>query len=482
MENRRELTFLQMNDLHGYIDLHTEMFTEQNKEVYRSAGGVARIATLFENIRNERPNQVIALDNGDTFHGTYPAVQSEGEAIVPMVNALKFDAMTAHWEFAYGPEHFEKLVTQLDYPMIAANIYNEKTNERMFPTHTIVERNGLKIGVIGVAEHIVDKMMPAHFSEGIYFTLGNEELPPIIKQLREEEQVDLVTVLSHFGLPQEVKLAKEVDGIDILLSGHTHNRMTEPVVVNDTIIFQSGCHGAYIGRLDIKIVNGKIGDFSHELIEVAESITPSPYIQGLVDEAWYTNQGNLSKVIGYTDVALHRYAQLEATMDNLLLDALIEASGAQVAFSNGWRYGAPVPPGEITMNDLWNIIPTNPPVSTTDITGAEILEMMETNLDNVFAANPYHQMGGYVKRFRGLTFYIKLENPTGMRIQQAFIGDIPLDSNKTYQAAFVTVQGIPSKYGTNRTNLSLHAVDALQQYVEKHQTVSPILTNAIRVV
>src|SRR5699024_6670769 len=112
-----------------------------------------------------------------------------------------------------------------------------------FPSHTIVDRADLRIGIIGIAEHIVDKTMPAHFSEGVYFTLGVEELPPIIKKLREEENVDLIIVLSHFGFPQEVQLAKEVEGIDVLLSGHTHNALREPVVINDTIIIQSGCQG-----------------------------------------------------------------------------------------------------------------------------------------------------------------------------------------------------------------------------------------------
>lgn len=399
-----------------------------------------------------------------------------------MVNALKFDAMTAHWEFAYGPAHFKQLVSHLNYPMLAVNIYDKNTNERIFPSQTIIERNGLKIGIVGVAEHIVDKTMPAHFSEGIYFTMGNEELPEIIQELREKDEVDLIVLLSHFGFPQEVKLAQEVDGIDILLSGHTHNRIIEPVVVNNTIVFQSGCHGAFVGRLDIEVIDGEIKDFSHELIEVNESITPDPYIQRLIDNTLQPHQEKLNEVVGFTNIPLHRYAQFETTMDNLLLASLLDTTGADVAFSNGWRYGAPVQKGPITVNDLWNIIPTNPPVSTTSISSTEIMEMMEESLELVFAANPYEQMGGYVKRFAGLTLYVKLENPPGMRIQQAFIGDQTLERNKRYQAAFVTVQGVPKKYGKQRQNLSIHAIEALQKYIKKQKTVSPNLCNAIHII
>lgn len=482
MSDSKTLTILQMNDLHAYIDLHMEMFLEKGKATYRPAGRLARIATLFQSIRKQYPHQVLALDNGDTFHGTFPAVQSKGEALVPMINALHFDAMTAHWEFAYGPKHFEHLASQLQHPMLAINVYDELTNERIFPPYSIVKRADLKIGIIGIAEHIVDKTMPSHFSEGIYFTMGNEELPTIIHQLRHEENVDLIVLLSHFGFPQEVKLAQEVDGIDILLSGHTHNRMAKPVVVNDTIIFQSGCHGAFIGRLDIEVEHDKIKHFTHELIEVAETIIPDPPMQKRIDDTIRPNKTKLNEIIGHTEVPLHRYAQLETTMDNLLLASLLHATKADVAFSNGWRYGAPVATGPITMNDLWNIIPTNPPVSTVNLRGREIINMMEASLEAVFAADPYNQMGGYVKRCLGMTLFVKLENPPGTRIQVAFIQGKEIEPDETYHAAFVTVQGVPKMYETDRHNLSLHAIDALRQYIEKHEVVAPILQGTIQVV
>lgn len=478
----KQLTIIQMNDTHGYIDLHPEMFTEEGETRYRHAGGFPRMAALMKQIRMQNPQGVLALDNGDTFHGTYPAVATKGEALIPIVNALELDAMTAHWEFAYGPAQFEKINTMLNHPMLAANCYREGTDELVFPSHSIVDRAGLKIGVIGIAEHIVDKTMPPHFSTGIYFTMGNEEIPGIIKNLREVEKVDLVVVLSHFGFPQEVKLAGEVDGIDILLSGHTHNRMSEPVTVNDTIIIQSGCHGSFIGRLDVEVEQGRIQNYSHELIEVAEAIEPDPDVQELADTATRPFREMLDSVVGKTETALNRYAQLETTMDNLLLQALLDITGADLAFSNGWRYGAPILPGPITMNDLWNIIPTNPPVSTVDITGQELLDMLEENLENTFAADPYRQMGGYVKRCLGLKMFIKVENPTNMRIQDLFIGNERVDRNKSYSASFVTVQGVPKKYGTNRQNLDIHAINALKQYIEKKGTVSAELRGTIQVV
>lgn len=479
MTEPKSLTILQVNDVHAYLDLHPELFFEGGGESYRNAGGYARLATLFKEIRAEAPGAVLALDNGDTFHGTYVAIKSRGEAVVPFVNALGFDAMTAHWDFGYGPGRLHEIAGMLDYPLLAANCYDQESAELVYPPYTVVERGGLRVGIVGIASNIIDKTMPPHFSEGLRFTLCREELPEQIERLRGEERVDLVVVLSHLGFPQEMRLASEIDGIDVLLSGHTHNRLFEPAIVNDTIVIQSGCHGSFIGRLDLEVESGAIRDYRHRLIPVEESVEPDPEVQALVDETLSPHRELLETVVGRTETALNRNNQLEATMDNLLLQSLVDATGAQLAFSNGWRYGAPVPPGPVTMNDLYNIIPPNPPVSTVRLTGEELRAMMEENLERTFACDPYGQMGGYVKRCLGLTIYFKVENPAGSRIQEFFVGEEPLERDRTYTAAFVTVQGVPKRYGTDRQNLDVHAIDAMKQYLGKHDSVSAELRGTV---
>lgn len=479
MSGRKHLTILQLNDSHGYFELHSELYWAGDKAIYRKAGGYARIATLFKQARQENPDAVIALDNGDTIHGTFLAVNSKGEALVPILNALAFDGMTAHWEFAYGPDNFKRIVDKLDFPMLAINCYEKSTNKLVFPPFHIIERGGLSVGVIGIAANIVDKTMPKHFSKGICFTLGNKELPCYIKHLRENEGVDLIVVLSHLGYPQELKLAKEVDGIDVLLSGHTHNRVYQAVVVNGAIVMQSGCHGSFIGRLDLEAENGRIRDFRHELVNVGEYIKPDLEVGAMVEDALAPHQGMLNIVVGKTETALNRNTVMEATMDNLLLKALIDISDAELAFSNGWRYGAPVVPGPITVNDLWDIIPTNPPVSLCEITGQELWEMMEENLERTFSQDPYKQMGGYVKRCLGLNVYFKMENPDRRRIQEFFVGGKRLDRSKSYTACFVTVQGVPARYGNNRHNLDVDAIEALKEYLAKHDKVSAEIKGSI---
>jgi len=166
-------------------------------------------------------------------------------------------------------------------------------------------------------------------------------------------------------------------------------------------------------------------------------------------------------------------------MDNFLLKSMLDYTGAQLAFANGWRYGAPIPKGDITGNDLWNIIPVNPPLSQTKITGQEIWDMMEENLERTFASDPYNQMGGYVKRVMGINLYFKIENPSGQRIQQIFIQGQPLDKETVYDAVYVTDQGVPKKYGHEKVNLDIHAVDALEEYLKRHGTVDATLQGSI---
>jgi len=166
-------------------------------------------------------------------------------------------------------------------------------------------------------------------------------------------------------------------------------------------------------------------------------------------------------------------------MDNLLLESIREETGVELAFSNGWRYGAPVLLGHVTMNDVWNIVPTNPPVSVCELPGEELWMMMEENLEHTFSRNPYMQMGGYVKRCSGLNIYFKVENPRGRRIHDFFVAGKRLDKKKTYHACFLTTQGVPAKYGSNRENLDLNAVNVLAEYVERNSPVSPFYEHGI---
>lgn len=455
-----DLTILQLNDLHGYLAPHPEFVRTADGPTFPRMGGVARIRTLFDRVRAERPGAVLTFDNGDTFHGTHAAVATKGEALIPAINALGLSAMTAHWEFAWGPAHVERLAGMLNHPILAANCYRKHDGSRPFPATMICEAGGIKVGVIGLAATIIDKTMPPHFSEGVRFTDGPEEVRELSRSLRAKG-ADLIVVLSHLGLPQDIDLAGQVPDADVILSGHTHNRLTEPVRIGKTVIIQSGCHGAFIGRLDLTVEGQRMTGVQHTLIPVDETLAEDPGVAELVVEARKIS-ADLAGEVGRTPMALHRNTCLDAPMDDVLLAAVARTAGTGIAFSNGWRYGAPIPPGPVTTEDLWNIVPVDPPVSRVDLTGAEILEMMEDNIEHTFACDPFRQMGGYVKRFRGLTLCVKLENPKGLRIDRAFSRNGPLDRTQTYAVGFITAQAVPEMLGRNRSDLDVHAVAALE--------------------
>ena len=461
-----------MNDTHAYFDVHQEMFWQGNHAVYHQAGGYARIATIVNKIRTEISGNCLFCDCGDTLHGTFPALSTNGQAMIPILNSLGLDAMTTHWEFAYGPTVFKQRIAELNYPMLAINVFDKMTKKPVFQSYAIKEIGGLRIGLTGIASNIVDKTMPPSFSEGIYFTLGKDELPPIIDMLRIKEKCDLIVLLSHLGFTQDMKLVSEVPGIDVCLSGHTHNRLYKPVLSGKTLVIQSGCHGSFLGRLNLVVDGGQIIDYRHQLIEVESTLQPDPVVDDLVKQALAPFRNELAEVVGETSTALNRGTTMETTMDNFLLQALLESTGAQLAFSNGWRYGAPIVPGQITLNDLYNIIPMNPPVSTVELTGDEIKAMLEENLERTFSCDPYNQMGGSVKRCLGLNVYFKIENPPGHRIQKIFAGNTEVQPDQYYSAAFVTMQGVPQKFGRNRENKSEGAIDAMRKYLSNHHPVS----------
>ena len=353
-----------VNDVHGYLELHSELFYRGAEEITRVTGGYARIASIFKNIQRENPNTLF-FDGGDTFHGTLPLIQSKGEAIIPILNQLNFSAMVGHWDFAYGPQQLKNLATQLTYPVLGINVYNEDGSLFLQP-YIIKQIENVKIAVIGICSNIIDKTMPKHFSEGLKITDGNAELPIIVEQVKEEG-ADIIILLSHNGFPQDVEMLSKAQGINICLSAHTHNRLYEAVKINDTILIQCGCHGSFVGHLTVDIEERKIVDYNYQLITVSENIIADEVAKAMVEKIMQQYRYLQNEQVGTTQIILHRYNTLESSLDDFLLSAIQYATKSEIAFSNGWRYGVPVNKGVITKWDLYNIIPMNPVISTVEL-------------------------------------------------------------------------------------------------------------------
>ena len=458
-----ELNILYLNDVHGYLEPHNELFYNNKGEFTETVGGYSRIATLVKQIRQEN-HSTLLFDGGDTFHGTKPLVDSKGEAMIPVLNELSFNAMVGHWDFAYGPKQLKNLLSKLSYPMLGMNVYNEEGSLFLQPFITL-QIEDLKIGVIGICSNIIDKTMPAQFSKGLKITNGMDELPSYIEQLKSDK-VDIIILLSHNGFPQDMHMLEKVDGIDICLSAHTHNRLYKPELVNKTIVIQCGCHGSFLGHLKLNVEDKRIAGHQYHLLKVAQHISPDTEMEKIIDGILQPYQIVRKNVLGCTELTLHRYDTMNSSMDNLLLNSIMHVSGTKISFSNGWRYGAPIRSGDITEDDLYNIIPVNPPVSTVDLTGQEIIDMLEENLERTFSKDPMKQMGGYVKRCAGLRINLRIENPVGNRIQEIYFGDKHLDPKEIYNVSFVTSQGVPKHIGKNRKEMDVKAVEAMKEFLK----------------
>lgn len=474
-----KLSIAYLNDVHGYLEPHPELFYKNEKEVVATAGGYAKIAAKINDIRANNPHTLL-FDGGDTFHGTLPLVESKGEALLPILNRMGFSAMVGHWDFAYGPGQLKSLAAALNYPVLAINVYNQDGSLFLQP-YLVTDVEGIRIAVIGICCNIIDKTMPAHFSEGLKITEGVEELPLTIQQVKEKG-ADIVILLSHNGFPQDAAMLAHNAGIDICLSAHTHNRLYEAVKINNAIVIQCGCHGSFLGHLSIEIQQKKIIDYNYELLTIDETIKGDNEIEILVSDIMKPYQHLKDKMVGSTALILHRYNTIASTMDDLLLAAIKSVSNAEIAFSNGWRYGVPVATGKVTQWDLHNMIPMNPPVSTVDLTGEEITLMLEENLEHTFSSDALKQMGGYVKRCLGLQVKMRIENPSGHRIQQIFIGGELLIKEKIYKAAFVTMQGVPNKLGTNRQNMVVTVVEAMALFLANKPLFEAMPFNAFNLV
>ena len=464
----RTLSIVQINDTHANLYEHGDARYTPGGFQVETLGGYPRIMTKIEEYRKKHPDELLVFDNGDTLHGTYEAVETRGRVMIPYLKALGVDAMTFHWDAAYTPAHLKSLEKELGYPILAANVYHAGTKKAFFKPTAMLEKNGLKIGVIGIASNIIQKNMPPVFWEGADFTDGITEARRQAVKLRRVG-ADLVLLLSHLGYPQDIALLEQVSGIDLCLSGHTHNRVRSPQKIGGSWIIQSGALASSMGFLRLTIKDKRIADIAHEYTVLDQSV---PQHRGMLaqlkkDPVLNQYKAFLEETVGRSKIDLHRASSFYGTMDYLLLDAMRAATGLPIAFSNGWRYGGAIKKGLLRRRDLYRIVPMDPMIMTAELTGEEMIKLLEDNLESTFSAAPFKQMGGYIKRNAGLRVYFKLENPYGQRIQRVFAGDEEVDPGKTYRVAYVTPQAVPRKVGRKHKETGIHAVFAMEKLLEK---------------
>jgi S-sulfosulfanyl-L-cysteine sulfohydrolase len=406
---------------------------------YGRMGGMDRVATVVKSIRAARP-EAILLDGGDTWHGSMTSYLTKGQDVVNVMNALGVEAMTSHWEWTFGTDRVKEIVeTQLKFPFLGANIFDAEWDEPAFEPYTWFERGGVKIAVIGQAFPYMPIANPRWMFPGYSFGIREERMQEMVDEVRAEG-AGLVVVLSHNGFDVDRKMISRVKGIDVILTGHTHDAVPEPVIVGDTILIASGSHGKFVSRVDLDVRDGKMMGFRHKLIPIfSDVITPDPDMAALIDAERAPFKAQLEEVIGKTDSLLFRRGNFQGTWDDLICNAVMSERDAEIAMSPGVRWGASLLPGDtITREDIHNVTSmTYGQVYRTEMTGETIHTILEDVADNLFNPDPYYQQGGDMVRIGGMGFSIDIAKPIGSRITDMVhlkTGDA-IDRAKTYTVA-----------------------------------------------
>ena len=446
---------------------------------YGRVGGLDRVATVVKSIRADRPDAIL-LDGGDTWHGSYTCHHTQGQDMVNVMNALNTEAMTFHWEFTLGSDRVHEIIDTLPFPALGQNIFDAEWDEpaEYFKPYTFFERGGSKIAVIGQAFPYMPIANPSWMFPEYSFGIRDENMQAMVDEVRGLG-ADLVVVLSHNGFDVDKKMASIVTGIDIILSGHTHDALPEPVLVNDTVIVASGSNGKFVSRIDLDVRNGQMMGFKHKLIPIfSDVITPDPDMAALIDaeRAPYIDQ--LSEVIGQSESLLYRRGNFNGTWDDLICQALIEEREADISMSPGVRWGPSILPGQdITREDIWNVTSMSyGKVYRTEMTGEFIHIILEDVADNLFNPDPYYQQGGDMVRIGGMGYRIDINKPQGERITELTLlktGE-KIDPSKTY-----VVAGWAS---VNEGTEGPQVWDLVENYIRRNGIVKVNPNNSVQVI
>lgn len=406
---------------------------------YGRMGGMDRIATVLKHIRSERPGNTLFLDGGDTWHGSYTALQTKGADMVEVMNLLKPDAMTGHWEFTLGADRVKELVDELPFAFLGANIFDNEWEEPVFEPYKMFERGGVQIAVIGQAFPYTPIANPRWMFPNWSFGIREDQIKKQVQIVREAG-AELVILLSHNGFDVDRKMARQVDGIDVILSGHTHDALPKPLQVGKTLIVATGSNGKFVSRLDLDVRNGAVQGYSYRLIPIfSDVIGADAEMAATVDKVRAPYEKELARVVGRTDSLLYRRGNFNGTIDDLICQALIEQRDAEIALSPGFRWGPSLLPGqEITVEDMHNVCAmTYPAVYRNKMTGSFLKEVLEDVADNLFNPDPYYQQGGDMVRVGGMGYTINPKKPIGQRISNmTFLKDgSAIDPDREYVVA-----------------------------------------------
>ncbi len=488
------LSILQTTDVHCQVHPHDELFWENDKAVFRKAGGYAQLASYLKKEKKNNPNTFI-VDTGDMFQGSELSVKTTGKAMVPVLNKLGYDLyLPGNWEVIYYKKAMQTLLGSLTAPKVCANMYHDlgdgKKGELIFQPYHIWTVAGVKIGFLGYTDPLVPLRQSPNYSKGIIYTKPEENLAHYVDVLRNQEQCAYVLLLSHLGLSQQIHLANlpECDGVDYILGGDTHERVRKPIQCKYAKVVEPGAFGSFVGKLELTIRDGRVIGDKYSLVEIAsDDYKADKEISELIRKSELPFEEDINKIVGYSTLPLYRYFVVENTIDTMILDALKwKISEADIVLSNGFRFCPPnSTPDEtgnipITNGYIFDMLPVDSTVRIGSVTGKQIFEWLEKELNNVFAKDASQRFGGWVIKFKGMNITFKAYAENGKRVQTAEVNGKALDPAKTYKICACERDGDPADMlcrmrgvkDARNTPFTLHSV--LKEYLSVHSPVSPL--------
>jgi 2',3'-cyclic-nucleotide 2'-phosphodiesterase (5'-nucleotidase family) len=487
------ISILQTTDVHCQIHPHDELFWENGKMVFRKTGGYAQLATYLKKERKDKAHTFL-IDTGDMFQGSELSVKTIGKAMIPILNHLDYDLyLPGNWEVIYGKKNMQTLLGSLHAPKVCANMYHDlgdgKKGELIFPPYHIWTVEGVKIGFIGYTDPLVPIRQSPNYSKGIIYTKPEENLAHYVDVLRNQEQCAYVLIVAHLGLSQQISLANmpECEGVNYILGGDTHERVRTPIVCKYAKVVEPGAFGTFVGKLNLTIENGKVTQDTYELVELdADKLKPDTAMEALLKSNEQPFETEINKIVGYSTLPLYRYFVVENTIDTMVLNALHwQMASIDIVLSNGFRFCPPrTTPDKtgnipITNGYIFDMLPVDSTVRTAEVTGKQIKDWLEKELNNVFAKNAAERFGGWVIKFQGLEVSFEAFAEKGKRVKTATVKGVPLDELKIYSICACERDGDPEDMlcrikGVKNPKNTVHTLHkVMTDYLQANSPVTP---------
>lgn len=421
----------------------TSLDFEQAARRYGQVGGFAHLATLVKRMKASRPGALL-LDGGDTWQGSATALWTKGQDMVDAAKLLGVDIMTGHWEFTLGMQRVKEILEK-DFAgrveFLAQNVKTTDFGDPVFKPYVIREINGVPVAIIGQAFPYTPIANPRYFVAEWEFGIQDANMQKMVDEARAKG-ARVVVLLSHNGMDVDLKMASRVSGIDAILGGHTHDGMPVASVVSNkggrTLVTNAGSNGKFLAVLDLQVADGKVADYRYKLLPVfANMLQPDAQMQALIQRVRAPYEAKLAEKLAVTEGALYRRGNFNGSGDQLLLDALMDVQGAEIAFSPGFRWGTTLLAGqEITREWLMDMTATTYSYATvTQMSGEMIKTVLEDVCDNLFNPDPYYQQGGDMVRVGGLQYSCNPSAPAGKRIEDMRLDGKPIEASRTYKVA-----------------------------------------------